>query len=529
VQDAALAVCRRLDGIPLAIELAAARATVLSVGQISAHLDERFRLLTRGGRTVGARHQTLQGAIDWSYGLLAPEERDVFDSLGVFAGEFDLPSVAAVAGLDEFEALDVVEQLVAKSMVEADPWRNRYRLLETLRQYGWDRLVASDRLIGARDAHAAWYLALAGEQARQMGEGGQQHRDALDRLDMDYDNLRAALTWLIEQGRSKDASRLVHRLLGFFNIRHPREGYSWLQQVVAIAGDLPFGQRSRLLADTAWAAMNAGEPEGQNTYAQASIDLMGDDAPAAAYWLLGNVASAANDLPAAVECYRAAVARAAATKDLPTEVTATGLLIATLADLGQETEARALIPHAIALGEQLGNPTLLGVAYECAGVALAHVGSPLEAVAMFEAGLPHAEVGGPIVDCAVRSAYALAVEDARAAAAILRPAVVIAREHLSGFHQAPPLLSAAKISMLSGDVPTAARLVGAYSHFRKGSSFMRSGAEEQEQLVRQTLDHLGPSVAEEEFARGAAFSIAQALQLAEDIIMLVTEGAPGCP
>jgi len=119
VHDAALAVCRRLDGIPLAIELAAARARVLSVDQISVHLDERFRLLTRGGRTAGARHQTLQGTIDWSYELLEPAERAVFDALGVFAGEFDLPSVAAVAELDEFAALDLVEQLVAKSMVEA--------------------------------------------------------------------------------------------------------------------------------------------------------------------------------------------------------------------------------------------------------------------------------------------------------------------------------------------------------------------------------------------------------------------------
>jgi len=140
VHEAALAVCQRLDGIPLAIELAAARTRVLSVDQIAAHLDERFRLLTRGGRSAGARHQTLQGAIDWSYGLLGPEERGVFDSLGVFAGEFDLSSVAAVAHLDEFDTLDLVEQLVSKSMIEADPRRNRYRLLETLRQYEPPRL-----------------------------------------------------------------------------------------------------------------------------------------------------------------------------------------------------------------------------------------------------------------------------------------------------------------------------------------------------------------------------------------------------
>jgi predicted ATPase/class 3 adenylate cyclase len=389
VHDAALAVCRRLDGIPLAIELAAARARVLSVDQIAAHLDERFRLLTRGGRTAGARQQTLQGAIDWSYGLLSVDERPVFDTLGVFAGEFDLSSVAAVTGLDELEALDLVEQLVAKSMVEADPWRNRYRLLETLRQYAWDRLVASGRLIDVRDAHAGRFAGLAGEQARRMREGGEQV-DALDRLEADYDNLRAALAWLIEQSRADMASQLVLRLSALFNIRHPREGYGWFQQVVGIADELPPTPQARLLAYTAWAAMNAGAPEGEGSYAQASVDLAGEEAPGVAYWLLGNIASAAQDFAAAVGHYRFAIARAAATGDLSTEVTATALLVASYAILGDGRSAQRLIPEAIGLGERLGNPTLLAVAYECAGVALARIGSPAESTEMFERGLTHA-------------------------------------------------------------------------------------------------------------------------------------------
>jgi predicted ATPase len=219
-RGAAVAVCRRLDGIPLAIELAAARAKVLSVDQIAAHLDERFRLLTRGGRTAVARQQTLQGAIDWSYDLLSREERDLFDGLAVFAREFDLGSVAAVAGLDEFEALDLVEQLVAKSMVEADPSRNRYRLLETLRQYAWDRLAGAGRLGEARAAHAACFFELAPEQAKRT-QAGDPHVAVLDRLEADYDNLRAALAWLIEQRRADEAARMVHRLIGLFNIRPP--------------------------------------------------------------------------------------------------------------------------------------------------------------------------------------------------------------------------------------------------------------------------------------------------------------------
>ena len=177
-EESAVAVCRRLDGIPLAIELAAARAKVLSVDQIAAHLDERFRLLTGGGRTAVPRQQTLQGAIGWSYDLLTAAERSLFDTLGVFAGEFDLDAVATVASLDALEALDLVEQLVNKSMVEADPARDRYRLLETLRQYAWERLVAGGRLDEVRDAHAASFAALAARQARRMGEGGRHLRRA---------------------------------------------------------------------------------------------------------------------------------------------------------------------------------------------------------------------------------------------------------------------------------------------------------------------------------------------------------------
>ena len=109
----------------------------------------------------------------------------------------------------------------------------------------------------------------------------------LDRLEADYDNLRAALAWLIEQRRADEAARMVHRLIGLFNIRHPREGFAWFEQVVAIAGDLPVRSRARLLGDTAWAAMNAGdEGDALLRYASEAVEVGGDVAPAIAHWLL---------------------------------------------------------------------------------------------------------------------------------------------------------------------------------------------------------------------------------------------------
>jgi predicted ATPase len=517
-RDAAVAVCRRLDGIPLAIELAAARAKVMSVDQIAAHLDERFRLLTRGGRTAVARQQTLQGAIDWSYELLAAQERGLFETLGVFAGDFDLAAVAAVAGLDEFDVLDLIERLVDKSMVEAQPSRNRYRLLETLRQYAWDRLVLAGRLGDGRDAHAAYFVELAAEQARRTREG-EAHTAILDRLEAEYDNLRAALAWLIEEHRADEAARMVHRLIGLFNIRHPGEGYAWLRQVVAIAEGLPARSRARLLGDTAWAAMNAGDTDALYSYAHKAIDVGGDDAPAVAHYLLGRRhLSTKLDYAAAGDHVRRALATARATGDLTTEAMATADLVLLAADLGDQAEVRRLAPEAIAQSERLGIPTIVAVAYTNAGLGLARVGALQEAGVMFERGLVYADAGGPLVASANRVAYALYVEDARDAARIIRPAFPITREHLGGFHLLLPVLVAVKIAAASGDEPSAARLVGA-AHGTDFSAYV--GYEEYEELVNQVRALMDSSTFEEEFRLGERLNAMDALQLAEEIVAAI--------
>jgi predicted ATPase len=519
-RDAAVAVCRRLDGIPLAIELAAARAKVMSVDQIAVHLDERFRLLTRGGRTAVARQQTLQGAIDWSYELLAAQERALFETVGVFAGDFDLAAVAAVAGLDEFDVLDLIERLVDKSMVEAQPSRNRYRLLETLRQYAWDRLVLAGRLGEGRDAHAAYFVELAAEQARRTREG-EAHTAILDRLEADYDNLRAALAWLIEQHRADAAARMVHRLIGLFNIRHPGEGYAWLRQVVAIAEGLPARSRARLLGDTAWAAMNAGDTDALYSYARKAIDVGGDDAPAVAHYLLGrrHLSTADNrDYAAAGEHVRRALATARATGDLTTEAMATADFVLLAACLGDQAEVRRLAPEAIAQSERLGIPTIVAVAYNNAGLGLARVGALQEAGVMFERGLVYADAGGPLVASTNRVQYALYVEDARDAARILRPAFPITREHLGGFFLLLPVVAAVKIAAASGRERIAARLVGA-AHGTDFSAYV--AYEEYEELVNQVRVLLDSSTFEEEFRLGERLNAMDALQLAEEIVAAI--------
>ncbi len=192
-------ICRRLDGIPLAIELAAARVRVMSVHQVAARLDDRFRLLTGGSRSAVPRQRTLAALIDWSYDLLTEPERALLRRLSVFAGGWTLEAAGAVSPGDEYETLDLLTMLVDKSLVIADdsPKEKRYRMLETVRQYAADRLLAApqrDESVDARDRHAAWYLGLA--ERAEMHLQGRDQGAWLARLELEHDNLRTAWDWL---------------------------------------------------------------------------------------------------------------------------------------------------------------------------------------------------------------------------------------------------------------------------------------------------------------------------------------------
>jgi predicted ATPase/class 3 adenylate cyclase len=231
-------VCYRLDGIPLAIELAAARIKVLAVEQIAARLDDRFRLLTGGSRTVLPRHQTLRAAMDWSYEMLLPKERAVLRRLSVFAGGCTLEAAEAVCsgdGVDASDVLDLLTQLVDKSLVvmETRGEEARYRLLETVRQYGRDRLLASGEAPEVRTRHRAWYLDLA-ERAEARIHGPEQ-TVWLNRLEVEHDNLRAALGWSsTEEEDAETRLRLAAVLYRFWDWHtHWGEGRKWLETVLA--------------------------------------------------------------------------------------------------------------------------------------------------------------------------------------------------------------------------------------------------------------------------------------------------------
>jgi tetratricopeptide (TPR) repeat protein len=204
-------VCRRLDGIPLALELAAARVRVLTPEQLAARLGDRFRLLTGGGRTALRRQQTLQATVDWSHDLLCEEERALFRRLAVFpggaAGGFPLEAAEAVGAagagapgdpVAAGDVLDLLTGLVDKSLVLADAGgaEERYRLLETLRQYAGERLLQAGEAAAVRDRHRDWCLALARAVGAAAAAGdGPRHREASRRLMDERESVRAALAW----------------------------------------------------------------------------------------------------------------------------------------------------------------------------------------------------------------------------------------------------------------------------------------------------------------------------------------------
>ena len=197
-------ICRRLDGIPLAIELAAARLRVLSVGQIAAGLSDRFRLLTAGGRGAPTRQRTLEASVAWSFGLLADAERLALARLSVFAGSFDLKAAqAVVAGpdIDETQALDLLGALADRSLLQVGEHygRARYRLLETIRAYATERLAELEDPARVRDRHLDLFIGLA--DGAQAGLGGPDAAAWNARLAADLADLRAAMAWAVDSGR----------------------------------------------------------------------------------------------------------------------------------------------------------------------------------------------------------------------------------------------------------------------------------------------------------------------------------------
>jgi predicted ATPase/DNA-binding CsgD family transcriptional regulator len=328
-------ICCRLDGIPLAIELAAARVKVLPVQDIAARLDHSLHLLTVGSRSAPSRHQSLQAALDWSFALLSPLERTIFARLAVFRGGFSLAAAEAVCAdaeddsLDESavircsDAFDLLANLVDKSLVvrghrEDLGGRGRYRLLEVIRQFAWDRLLELEEERVIRYRHLTYFLCLAEEAAPELR--GPHQVEWLNRLERDFDNLRAAGAWAqAEPGHEEEGMRLVAALMWFWRLRgHPGEARRWSDGVLVNSNRSGSGGRSPARAGALACAGFMAWYQGDLEPAQASFEesmVIYRELGAGDRWSLslvlqglGMVADVRDDKPAAHRFYAESLA-----------------------------------------------------------------------------------------------------------------------------------------------------------------------------------------------------------------------------
>jgi non-specific serine/threonine protein kinase len=272
-------ICTQLDGIPLAIELAAARVSMFSTEQIAARLQESFRLLTTGNRTALPRHQTLHAAIDWSYALLSPAEQTLFQRLSVFVNGWTLEaaeSVCSDANIQAEVVLDLLDQLIKKSLVNVEESRggSRYRMLETIRQYADEKLIDSGEHDALNDKHLECFLNLA--QTAKPYLRGLEQIEWLNRIDAEHDDLRAALVWAMDKPTAGPVLRLAGALGGFWSLRaYWLEGAKWLDQVLSKEWDQNDRAEKAARAQALYARADLAHQldEEVSTYAESALTL----------------------------------------------------------------------------------------------------------------------------------------------------------------------------------------------------------------------------------------------------------------
>ncbi len=491
-------VCVRLDGLPLAIELAAAWVRVFSVQQIAARLDDRFRLLTTGPRTAMPRQQTLRATVDWSYALLSEPERALLRRLSVFAGGWTFEAaeaVAAGAGIQPDAVLDLLAQLVDKSLVLTEEQRGavRYRLLETIRQYAHDRLQEAGEAERTRDRHLAYFLALAEEAEPKLR--GVEYQRFLDRLEEEHDNLRIALEWGLNPARGDEAAlKLSGALAWFWWLRsYHDEGRWWLAR--ALEGP-PVRSAARMKA-----LLGAGY------LAQHQRDLL------AARALLAESLQIARERDdrwtVALTLHH--LGRVAYYEDAP-------------------ATARSLARESLAVAEDMGDPWLIAWPLHLLGIAAHIEGNYPQARAYYERSLAmRRELGyqeGIGILLALLGMVALREGEFRQAHARLQEALAVMQAVVGPWGLAPLLASLARLAAALGQPIRAVRL-GAFAT-AVSDSYHTPLIPLSEALLREALDVAKQRIGEAAYAaawtEGAAMPLDQAIAEAQAV-----EAAPPAP
>jgi len=388
-------VCAKLDGIPLAIELAAATIGMLSAEQISERLGHSLKLLTGGDRTADHRHQTLRAALDWSYELLSEPEQVLFRRVGAFAGGFTLEaaeSVGAGGGIEEEDILDLLSKLVEKSLVVAEEdWETgaRHRLLEPVRQYAREKLRVSWEAEAVRRRHNEFFLALAEEAELELS--GPRQAEWLDRLETEHDNLRAALSWALE--REIDLGpQMAGALCRFWHTRgYLSEGRRYLEEAVARSDVVPATVRAKALDGLGWIAEPQGDYERARVAYEESLELYrsSNDKSGVANTLgdLGSLALDRGDYEQATSLLEESVTLH---RDLGSKEEVVGVLngLGVLASAkGDREQSISLFSEALALSRGAGNVGRNAVSLGNLGITMLVHGDTKQATVLLEESL----------------------------------------------------------------------------------------------------------------------------------------------
>jgi predicted ATPase/DNA-binding SARP family transcriptional activator/Tfp pilus assembly protein PilF len=397
--QAIVRICHRLDGLPLAIELAAARVTSLSVEQIVARLDDRFRLLGEGSRTALPHQQTLQTMMDWSFNLLSTPEQALLRRLSVFSGGFTLEAaepVCAGEGIATKEILSLLTHLVDKSLVKPEEEEEeqdaemRYGLLETVRQYARERLIEADELESVCARHLDFYVNLMAQAWDAIG--GEDEAVWLERLEHEHDNLRAALSWSLETDKIEAALRLTKTLWLFWNVRGYRsEGRTWLKKVLAKAQGLRTELYARVLTGAGRLACAQGDyPEARSLFQQ-TLEIfqeLSDKRGIASSWVnLGLVASMQGNHSEARAFYEKALALHREIGNLVGVAAALGNLGGAAWEQGEYATARSYYEEELAIRRQLKEPEGIASSLSVLGSLAQLEGEYDRAVTLFEESL----------------------------------------------------------------------------------------------------------------------------------------------
>lgn len=485
-------ICRRLDGLPLAIELAAARVSSLPLPALLARLDRRLHVLTGGARDAPARQQTMRDTVAWSHDLLTTEEQTLFRRLAVFDGGFTLDAASAVTAVEPAERVfDLLTALVDKSLVRFEPGAvggPRYRMLDTIREFAAEQLTASDEEAAAGQRHAAYYLAMA--EAVQPVLILAAIRDQLDHLDGEHDNFSAALHWLARRDAWLDCLRLAAGLVPFWEFRgHLTEGRMWLERALdpARTVNAPPALWARATYGLGVLVLYQGDIDLAERYlmeARAAWLRLGDRSGAGwALVFLGGVGEFRGDDATAWSRYE----EARALFEKLGDPLGTAVSISNLADTayrrGEYTQAVALARDVLAVGRAARLPVLMANALATVGAAAAALG------------------------------------DGPSTRAALRENLSVARGLSYHFSVADALAGVADVALTDGDPAAATRLLGAARAFIGRAGARRLLHEDVFQRARRAAEAaLDPQAFAAAWTAGAALTLDEALDEAQEML-----------